>query len=320
MPTSATLEASVLMALRFSHDTLLGMIDSLNFAAALRYILRLPKVSQLLLECVTINALLFGSLAFITFLLASLQSGGLFAAVWNAIFSVCWIVPMYAITALLGAGWYSEMYRAASDEHRRIARKAPLPARPPSFSEVSEFIIKFVVTLVYGIVTLMISFVPVVGFPISFVLSCWLHAYYCFDYRLTDQYVPAAQGGLRPITLDEQLRAFDSGWPYYFGFGSTHILCRTVLEFYGMGLFPKLAVCSTLFAFNVLTTVDASPAIDKRIVRLHVLKYSFSWFLSIFRLFGSRTVKIPSVPENSSEASPVDAAGPSYGSARPKAE
>ena len=75
---------------------------------------------------------------------------------------------------------------------------------------VSEEIYRTPITLIFVIQTLVVSFVPYVGAPASFVLLCWLYALYCFEYKwMIEQW-------------DWQKRRayFERRWPYFLGFGT----------------------------------------------------------------------------------------------------
>ena len=95
------------------------------------------------------------------------------------------------------------------------------------------------------------------------VLQSWLDALICFDYRCNNQfyYDPAAMKH-QPLKLSVLLQRFEYHWPYYFGNSVTHVLLRVWMEENGVLYFINLAVCSVMFAVNVLTSVDASPGRD----------------------------------------------------------
>ena len=261
-----------------------GMVDSTNFAGFLSYMVRSKDIARLFWECLAMNMMHFVGVLGISKLLASVQPDGVFSFVWEAVFSVSWVLPMYLVTQILGVTWYAEMYRAASNQKRIATRSGPAPVRPPSFDDVSEWVMKFVVTLLFGILAAIVAIVPtLIGLPSavggipSFLMCSWLHAFYCFDYRFAEQGVTDRKGNFIPIKLSIVTKCFDLCWAYYLGFGATHIGCRVLMEYYGVPVFPKWAVLSALFPVNVIMTVDAIPGPETPLFRPPI----FTWFYSM---------------------------------------
>lgn len=267
----------------------------------------------MLRDCAVINGvLLFGLFALSTFVrLTPIGDQGMVAQAWRSVFGVAWVMPMYAATQLLGLRWYEELYRLTSEEKQRTQRAAiaalkghspeedevrtttgvppPPPPPGPSFYQASEAALKFIVTLLYTIVIALVGLVPGVGSLIGFAMASWLHAFYCFDYRFLSQYQYDRKRGVHaPLPLTTILAIFESFWPYYLGYGMTHLGMRAVLErYFLLDVVSTLAVCSAVFAVNVVTTVDADPLlVAAPALQLPVLSPLFAWVIQWKLAFG----------------------------------
>jgi len=151
---------------------------------------------------------------------------------WLSSSQVAWVYPVYCMSFIINAMWYQEIAdhayvllskRRATQafSFQRSAFAASKAARSSSEYEsrhimyrwirsVSEEIYRTPITLIFVIQTLVVSFVPYVGAPASFVLLCWLYALYCFEYKwMIEQW-------------DWQKRRayFERRWPYFLGFGT----------------------------------------------------------------------------------------------------
>ena len=294
-----------------------GFHDSANVAAIIRFALRSEEVVSTLINCSVVNAIFIFSLYVIVDLTTPLQPTGAFSVVWETLFSLLWIAPMYAVTQLLGLAWYAELYALCKVIHVRerggssnggkgaVSQQqqllSPQQQRPAvSFVAVSELLIKFAVTLIFALIAAFVALLPSnfiaifginvpVGYLGSFVMQSLLHAFYCFDYRFMQQErrekipsssapssssssaiagaVAAGAGAgtagsassvayrVVPVELSAIIRHFEGRWPYYFGYGASHVLIQRAMELAGLPLLPRMAVCTTLFAVNVITTV-----------------------------------------------------------------
>lgn len=260
-----------------------GFKDSSNMLQFVKYCDRDHSILKTFIHCTVLNTIFILSLFTIVDLVAPLQPTGAFAFVWETLFSLLWVVPMYAVTQILGITWYEEIYRKCVQVRASERNRPTQPTRDVSFIGVSELVMKFLVTLVYGVLAALIAmvlprnFIAIcglnipVGFLVSFAMSCWLHAFYCFDYRFLDQGrvdrgqpSDAANGSaaqsakLIPAKLSFLITIFERKWPYYLGYGASHIMVRTAMEWMELPMFARMAVCSALFAVNVVTTVEAS--------------------------------------------------------------
>lgn len=245
---------------------LLGATESVNVLPFILYCIQSPKMLRTVRDCLIFNSVLFVSLWLIANILYLLpiNNSGIVANMFYSLLSALWVVPVYLGSQILGISWYQDLFRTASALRHKSMGVAELPPPvPPSFDQISETIYKFIVTALCGAIAAVVAFVPWIGEPIAFVISAWLHAWYCFDYRFADQrqYDPSrrVQTALR---LTAVVDVFEHRWAYFLGFGSTHIAIRIFLlqGYFELALFPALAICSMIYALNVVMSVDARPS------------------------------------------------------------
>lgn len=266
-----------------------GVIDSSNFVAFASYLVRSPLIAKLFAECFVVNCIQFLGLLTLNWLMWFVQPSGLIGWLWEVVFSVSWVIPMYIVTQLLGLNWYSEMYKESSRLKKATQRSvAPSTTRPMSFRDASEAILKAVATLLFALAGTLLVSVPylkqVLWIP-SYAMSAWLHAFYCFDYRFADQGVKDSRGKFIPLPLGVITKCFDLSWSYYLGFGSTMVLYRFLLESYGFSLFAVMAFYSALFPIHVVMTVDSVPGPEVPLIRIPV----FTWLFSTLTRYLSRS-------------------------------
>ena len=192
------------------------------------------------------------------------QSQGALLTLWKLLFAPIWGAPMYTLTQLLGVQWYDKLYQLTSHARRvRVASPSMGASASPitvNFYSISEQIMKFVVTLIFGLAAVAVAFFPLIGPFISFVMRSFLHAFYCFDYRFLSTFWMDTQRQRRVrLSMIDAVHLFERKWAYHLGFGGTHIAMCVAMEWKGFGVLSILAVSSFVFAINVMTTVDAAP-------------------------------------------------------------
>ena len=150
--------------------------------------------------------------------------------------------------------------RTAGGKQTQSASCGPVVKADSSFHAVSETIIKLGVRIIFGLLTIFVEAVPGVGLWVSMAMQSWLDAFLCFEYRFNAQfYFDPVANRHRPLRLSVVLRRFEAVWPYYLGFGFSHVAARYWMDYHGVPYFVNLAVCSVMFAINVVTTVPAMP-------------------------------------------------------------
>jgi hypothetical protein len=239
-----------------------GVVEGSNVFLFVTYCVQRPKIFRVFANLTALNALLFFSIYMVSLLLV-FSPTGTFSSLWSSLFSLLWVIPMYLITILLGLQMWEDLYAFSAEygnSHTAPSSAAAVVRADSSFHLLSETIVKLCVRILFGIICVLIEALPVVGLPLTVICQSWLDAFLCFEYRFNAQfYFDPAANRHRPLRLSVVLRRFEAIWPYYLGFGLTHVLARYWMDVKGVPYFINLAVCSVMFAINVVTTVPARP-------------------------------------------------------------
>lgn len=242
----------------FGQGFILGALHSVNVLVMMAYCVRSKALLRTLRDCMVANGVLLTTvwLAVKLFSLVPLDPAGPTYTICASAFAVLWVIPVYLFTVILGVGWYETLYRTA-----RQLKGLPSPTTVVSFFTVTDNIVKLITTIVFGVVAVLIGFVPLVGPLLSFLASAWLHAFYCFDYQFMDERNGSSADVNFALRLPEIFDRFEEQPGYYLGFGATHIALRLfIFEGYmGLSMVPSLAMCSLAYALNIIMTVDAVP-------------------------------------------------------------
>lgn len=183
-------------------------------------------------------------------------------------FYLFWLYPLYIASFVLNCLWYNEI---ASHGFDTIKRQASGPSAAPGTSDngksprasrgksnsaieslvlgIGEQIYSVIMLSVFFVQVSLLSYLPVVGQLLKFVLMSWLYAYYCFDYKW----------GLSRWSLEKRLLFFESDWAFFAGFGSPCVLATFFLSpLVGGGV---MAVVFPIFVL-VATASDPEAAVN----------------------------------------------------------
>eukprot|EP00158_Paraphelidium_tribonemae_P003182 Partr_v1_DN25940_c1_g1_i1_m68594 putative Etoposide induced 2.4 mRNA len=239
-----------------------GLLDALKaFPYSTLLLYRSGTLRKLAFKCFLLNGLLFlGSIAAWEFVLrplihmlfrllsasqtsATSSSSRVIISVTDSLASSLyyglWVWPVYGLSFLLNSIWYQDIATQAFRIHSSSSSsssKKPLPYRG-FVSVVADEVFRTFMFSIYVLEAMLVYFVPFVGPLVSFVLICWLYAYYSFEYNWMS----------KGWSLERRLIYFESHWAYFAGFG----LPCTLFTFWfpqlvGGGLFALLfpSVCS----------------------------------------------------------------------------
>lgn len=236
-----------------------GFLDALR-AVPLSFLLlyKSKRLRSLYLKCFLLNGVLFlGSIMFWELFVRSViklalsmifgstkSSQGTFIGITDyaasVVYYLVWVWPVYALSFLLNSLWYQDI----ADSARRILvpKSHSMSTKKMNRSITSVFadeVYRIILFSLYLMQTTIAYYaIPVfhIGPIISFVLVCWLYAYYSFEYCWMGE----------GWNLEQRLKYFEERWAYFCGFG---VPC-TVLTFWfpqliGGGLFALLfpSVC-----------------------------------------------------------------------------
>lgn len=230
-----------------------GVLDSVNYWAAVKLLLKCEEAHIALVKSCSVTGFLFlGSLLMFTFIIEPLLSfTPALLHLFTALYSILWILPLYLVCLLLNIFWYQDI---ASSTYKRTFGTPKVPiisvSRKIAFEVHRFFIVLIFLAVIFVLNAVGLSFLPVL-------LLSYLYSFYCFEYRWA----------LEGMTLGEQLKALETNWAYYLGFGLVITLCT----YYSPGLVGS-GLWALLFPLFIVTAMTATPSLQCR-GRLRVFSY-----------------------------------------------
>ena len=181
-------------------------------------------IRQRALKCFALNAIIFlGSILLFDYgLLPMMQRmGGMFylgqtstaleavQLFLTLIYYGAWVYPIYMFTFILNGQYYYEIASHAYNIQVGSAR---------GFQGDYDGLVRLLsgetyrlLLLGFGLMFSAASYtLPWVGPAVSFVWTCWINAFYCFEYRWTN----------RGWALRTRVEYFERHWAYFLGFGA----------------------------------------------------------------------------------------------------
>lgn len=222
-----------------------GVIDSISFQHVFFVCYTSPAVLSLFSQTFFLNGLIFlGSVITLdNFVYPKLTE--LIGEVHTLAFivQILWIYPVYIFSFFLNSIFYQDI-----SEHSFAVQVGKKAVPHLSYSSVRERVVdqlyQFCVLSVYLIGTLFVSWVPLIGRVLSFALSSWLYAFYCFDYLWS----------LKGLSVNTKLKIIETRPYYFFGFG----LCCTVATAYS-NFFVNNGCFALLFPVFVVLANQSRP-------------------------------------------------------------
>eukprot|EP01080_Neovahlkampfia_damariscottae_P002408 gene2408-2872_t len=227
-----------------------GFFDASNFYESIKVFLVSRRLKNLFLQCCLLNGVIFtGSVLFLDYFaqpFLSFQEVDKFLKVFELSKMILWVIPVYIISLSLSSFWYNDISNILLNSRYKT----------PEFS-IKSFILNIVtqirsifILLFFPIQISLIQWLSVlfkfetVGDILKFALTCWLYAYYAFEYRL-------AHSG---VSLDNRLRYFEDRWAYMLGFGLPNALVTFFFPF-----FINNGIFALIFPLFIAAAVKASP-------------------------------------------------------------
>ena len=88
--------------------------------------------------------------------------------------------PVYVLSFIFNGMWYDKISEIVYKDFPR--REEPQQKGANVYGVIVDQIQKVTLMWFFVLIGTLWSFVPYMGFPISFVYSSWLYALYCFEY------------------------------------------------------------------------------------------------------------------------------------------
>eukprot|EP00128_Syssomonas_multiformis_P011083 Colp12_sorted_trinity150504_noHs@10682 len=238
-----------------------GCKDALAWPPALIVLYRSQSIKAATVKCVVLNGVIFlGSLYFFNNILKPILNWVLLfgadeRAEWvqyldpilSTIYHVLWVYPIYCMSFILNSIWYQDIadkaYLLQIGKPTTATNKSESMLQKVSALVADEFY-RAALQLLLLLQAVAISFIPVLGPPVSFCYLSWLYAMYCFEYKWMN----------KGWALERRLDYFENAWAYFLGFGFPGTCCTFFFpQFVSSGIF------AVIFPSYVIMANTATP-------------------------------------------------------------
>ncbi|ETW85470.1 hypothetical protein HETIRDRAFT_443500 [Heterobasidion irregulare TC 32-1] len=166
-------------------------------------------------------------------------------------YQVLWLLPVVGLSLYLNTSWCTLIAKRTYTLQHGRSSSYPGPGTSPSPNAYIAFLhslatsaYRSVMVLTSIIVSLALSYVPLVGGSAEFLFLCWVDAYYCFEFTWI----------ARGLSLSRRVRHLEERWAYYFAFG----LPSAALCIWGSTL-ANAALFALLFPSFIIMAMHARP-------------------------------------------------------------
>ncbi|KLO18835.1 hypothetical protein SCHPADRAFT_899396 [Schizopora paradoxa] len=188
-----------------------GFLDSCRFDTVIATVYSDAEIRGNFLKSLILNGLSLSSIYVFDLLLAPMvrdQQKWLQRNVgW--FYRVLWLLPVVGASLYLNGSWCTVVAnRTFALKHGTHRQSAPA-TYSGLFTSLATSAYRAVMVGTSLIVSIGLSYVPIVGNALGFAFFCWVDAYYCFEF------IWIARG----LTLAQRIRHLEERWAYYLAFG-----------------------------------------------------------------------------------------------------
>lgn len=162
----------------------------------------------------------------------------------SGIYHIVWLLPVVGGSLYLNGIWCSTIAeKVYAMQHGRQHYAAPT-TYTGLLTTIASSAYRVILIVTSVSVSFALSYIPVVGSSLSFLFTCWVDSYYCFEFAWQ------AQG----LSLAARVRYLEERWAYFLGFG----LPTTALCVMGSSL-ANAALFALIFPSYIILAMYAKP-------------------------------------------------------------
>ncbi|KAI9593392.1 etoposide-induced protein 2.4-domain-containing protein [Syncephalis fuscata] len=158
-------------------------------------------------------------------------------------YQILWVYPIYCLSFFLNSIWYQKVA-----DHAYCLREGKTASAQISFdrlvNRITDEVYRTLLFFNYIIFVSLVYTLPLIGPLASFLYTCWIAAFYCFEYDWIN----------RGWTMDQRMDYFEARWAYFAGFGFP---CTAVTFFFPQ--FVSSGIFALLFPVYVIMSNVAKP-------------------------------------------------------------
>ncbi|KAI8051193.1 etoposide-induced protein 2.4-domain-containing protein [Syncephalis plumigaleata] len=163
-------------------------------------------------------------------------------------YQILWVYPIYCLSFFLNSTWYQKVA-----DHAYCLREGKSVNTQISFdrlvNRITDEVYRTLLFFNYLVFVSLIYTLPLIGPFASFIYTCWIAAFYSFEYDWIN----------RGWTMDQRMDYFEAHWAYFAGFGFP---CTIVTFFFPQ--FVSSGVFALLFPVYVIMSNIAKPVPRRR--------------------------------------------------------
>ncbi|KAG9291658.1 hypothetical protein G9A89_022077 [Geosiphon pyriformis] len=158
-------------------------------------------------------------------------------------YQLLWVYPIFLLSFVLNAMWYQQI----ADRAYTLQYDKP-PNLKLTYNrflmQLADEIYRAFLFMNYLCVSTLVYLVPFIGPLISFMLICWIYAFYSFEYKWIN----------KGWNLEQRINYFEERWAYFAGFG----FLFTLVTFF-VNQFLSASIFAMAFPIYIIMANNALP-------------------------------------------------------------
>ncbi|QRW00657.1 Etoposide-induced protein 2.4 (EI24) [Ceratobasidium sp. AG-Ba] len=166
---------------------------------------------------------------------------------FGSLYTVFWLLPVIGVSLYLNSAFSSSI---AKKTFRLQHGRSTAPAAggfSGMLNAIATSAYRVILIFSYMSISLILSYVPILGSTAAFIFVCWIDAFYCFDFMWD----------ARGMRLSERMRHEEERWAYFLAFG----LPSTAMCMSGSSL-ANAAVFALVYPAYIIMAMYANPKPD----------------------------------------------------------
>jgi etoposide-induced 2.4 mRNA len=187
-----------------------GIKDSLRIDKIIIHLYCSKKLQKKIFNCIFYNSIfvVLFHLLYHKIILTHLPNQYTFLFL-NIIYLIIWEYPIYIISLFLNNIWHHKISKIVFILNNLNDKDNFIWNYKNILSNITDEIYYKILYILFLIQIYLSSFIPIIGYFISFCLISWLYSYYCFEFVWR----------IKKMNLLQRIHYFQNHWIYFLGYG-----------------------------------------------------------------------------------------------------
>ncbi|KAJ1309684.1 hypothetical protein OPQ81_006448 [Rhizoctonia solani] len=227
-----------------------GLLDANRWDRVVKIVIEDAEVrsnvfKSLLLNAVSLASIYTLDLVFVP-LLAGKQDKWLHRN-FGSLYTIFWLLPVVGVSLYLNSTFSSGLAKRVYHLHHGRSAAPAATGFSGMLNTIATSAYRVILIFSYMVISLALSYVPIIGSTAAFIFVCWIDAFYCFEFMWI----------ARGMRLSERVRYEEERWAYFLAFG----LPSTALCMSGSSL-ANAAVFALVYPAYIIMAMYANPKPD----------------------------------------------------------